>query len=50
MPPTFAIIAEVQWVASVGGVVWVSVMTRSVTPEASGGMREERVLSCSRLS
>src|SRR4029077_6032756 len=47
---TFAIMAEVQWVASVGGAVWVSVTTRSVTPDPSGGMLEGRVLSCRRLS
>ena len=50
MPTTFAIMAEVQWVASVGGAFWVSVTTRSVTPDPSGGMREGRVLSCRRLS
>ena len=45
MPTTFAIMAEVQWVASVGGAVWV-ITTRSVMPDASGAMREGRVLSC----
>jgi hypothetical protein len=49
MPTTFAIMAEVQWVASVGGAVWVSVTTHSVMPYPSG-MREGRVLSCRRLS
>jgi hypothetical protein len=43
MPPTIAIIAKVQWVASVGGAVWVSVTTRSAISEASAGMREGRV-------
>jgi hypothetical protein len=39
MPTTFAIIAEIQWVASVGGAVWVCVTTRSVMPDASGGIK-----------
>src|SRR5450631_3217388 len=47
---TFAIMAEVQWVASAGGAVWVSVTTRSVMFDPSGRMREGRVLSCRRLS
>jgi len=50
MSTTFAIMAEVQWVASVGGSVWVSATTRSVMFDPSGGMREGRVLSCRRLS
>src|ERR1017187_1284030 len=47
---TFAIMTEVQWVASAGGSVWVSVTTRSVMFDPSGRMREGRVLSCRRLS
>src|SRR5450759_3224063 len=50
MSTTFAIMAEVQWVASVGGSVWVSVPTRSAMFDPSGRMREGRVLSCRRLS
>ena len=34
---TFAIMAAVQWVASAGGSVWVSVTTRSVMFDPSGG-------------
>jgi len=37
MPTTFAIMAEVQWVASVGGAVWVSVTTRSVMHDPATG-------------
>ena len=47
---TFAIIAEVQWVASAGGSLWVSVTTRSVTLDPSGRIREGRVLSRRRPS
>jgi hypothetical protein len=42
---TLAIMAEVQWVASAGGSVWVSLTTRSVMFDPSGGMRDGRVLS-----
>ena len=41
----FAIMAEVQWVASAGGSLWVSVTTRSAIFVPSEGMREGRVLS-----
>jgi hypothetical protein len=47
---TFAIMAEVQWVASAGGSVWVSVTTRSVMSGPSGWTREGRVLSRRRPS
>jgi hypothetical protein len=47
---TFAISAEVQWVTSAGGSLWVSVTTRSVTLDPSGRMREGRVLSRRRPS
>jgi hypothetical protein len=47
---TFAIMAEVQWVASAGGSVWVSITTRSVMFDPSGGMRDGRVLSRRRPS
>src|SRR5215831_15366084 len=50
IPTTFAIMAEVQWVVSAGGSVWVSITTRSVTLEPSGRMREGRVLSRRRPS
>src|SRR4051812_38802900 len=43
-------VAEVQWVASPGGSVWVSVTTRSVMFNPSGRMREGRVLSNRRPS
>src|SRR4051794_15911246 len=46
----FAIMAEVQWVASAGGSVWVSITTRSAMLEPSGRMREGRVLSRRRPS
>src|ERR1700749_3128733 len=51
MPTTFAIMAEVQWVASVGGAVWVSVTTRSVIPQrrdARGAclIVQEAVVTC----
>ena len=40
----------VQWVASAGRSVWVSITTRSAMSDPSGGMREGRVLSRSRRS
>ena len=46
----FAIMAEVQCVASTGGAVWVSVTTRSVMFEPNRRMREGRVISRRRPS
>lgn len=40
-----AIAAPVQWVASPGGSVWVSAITRSTAAAGSGGTRDGRVLS-----
>src|SRR5450830_1891856 len=47
---TFAIMAEVQWVASAGGSAWVSITTCSVMFDPSGRMRDGRVLSRRRPS
>src|ERR1700683_3165148 len=44
MPTAFAIMMAVQWVASAGGSVWLSITTRSAISDSSGGMREGRVL------
>jgi hypothetical protein len=50
MPTAFAIMVAVQWVASLGGSVWVWITTRSTRSDPSGGMHEGLVLWCSRPS
>jgi hypothetical protein len=50
MPAAFDIIAAVQCVGSPGGSARVKATVRSCTLAGSGGMREGRVLSCSRPS
>src|SRR5665811_1380012 len=42
---TFAIMAEVQWVASAGGSAWVSITTCSVMFDPSGRMRWPRLVA-----
>jgi len=45
IPAALAIAAPVQWLAAGGGPARVRAITRSAFSEASGGMREGRVLS-----